>query len=210
MKKIMFLLVLLLSASLLLSGCSYYKAKQAQKDAEDQLAILQEKQAEAEEAAGQLEKATTTKTTTTTKTAAPTDDGDADWEEGEVRGVDAGDDGTVGLQKLGTQTRTKSSVEKCEMEYPFSCLSYIAYDGMVDITLKYLAYQGRLTKVTLSMDGQPCDPQGASIEPGLKQKFTCFTDESGDYASGDLEIEYFEGLKKMTLSNTGYVNVLWE
>ena len=201
-------IILVLAIFILASGCSYYKAKKAEKDAYEQ---LDQVQAQADQLQKQMAASQKGLDTMKEPVPSPTKQYEEEYnpdESPEVIRV-GGDDG-VGLKKLGTQYRDKTGAEKCDVDYPFSCMSYIAHDGMVDITVKYQAYKGMLKEVDMIFDGDTCDPSGVQIEPGDKQKFTCYTDEVGDQASGRLEIEYYETLVKAHQIKTGTVVANWE
>lgn len=209
-------IILVLAILVLASGCSYYRAKKAEKEGYEQLERVQ---AQADEMQKQM--ATTTKAMqqtqqqaqqqaqqqeqTRTYQAAPEED------EPETYSVATADGGeTVGFQKLGTQYRTKDATERCDLDQPFSCMSYVASEGRVDITLKYLAYAGMVKEVALYLNGDKCDPPAPSIEPGKKQAYTCYADESGDQLRGSLEVEYYESLKKANMKSTGTIVANWE
>ncbi len=213
MKKLAILLVL--TMFVLASGCGYYQAKKAEKDAYEHLDKVQ---AQADEMEKQMAKTTTAMEDMERQTATQRDDSyDEGYDEDEETptelhipgsGGESGD--TVGLQKLGTQYRDKDATERCDLDYPFTCMSYIASEGRVDITIKYMAYDGKLEDVTLFLDGDYCDPDGTDIEPGQKQKFTCYTDEEGSQLRGNLELEYFETLVNLNKQATGSIVANWE
>ncbi len=207
MKRLLIVLVLVLFV--LGSGCSYYRAKKTEQQAREQLA-----QAQAQADAIQQQAAYATKQLQDQQRTVTSDSDTAEDQEKPTElvipgsGGDSGED--VGLRKLGTQYRDKDATEKCDIDYPFSCMSYIASEGQVDITIKYLAYAGKLEDVSLYFNGDECDPSGAAIEPGTKQKFTCYADESGSYVSGDLELKYYESLERVHYTKTGSLTAKWE
>ncbi len=209
MKRLAILFVLCMF--ILSSGCGYYQAKQAEKQAEEHLEVAEKQLEKLEKQAGTLEKQQQTlpKTTTTRKTKSY--DSEPEDDAPEVLNVPtSGDSGSVGLTKLGTQYRDKTASEKCDIDSPFSCMSYVASDGRIDVTIKYTAYKGVVKETSLYFDGDECDPSSVTIEPGDKKKFTCYADEDSSQASGSLEMEYYESLDRAHYTKTGILVANWE
>lgn len=207
MKRLAVLLMLVVLV--LASGCSYYRAKKAEKEGLEQLEKVQAQAEQMQEQMAASQKAMQ-QVSTPQRTVGNVDTEDEYDATASPEVIRVGGEDGAGLTKLGTQYRDKTGSEHCDIDYPFACMSYIASGGRVDITLKYQAYQGMLKEVSLYLDGDECDPSGTQIEPGQKQKFSCYADEEGSQLAGNLEIEYFETLKKATLSKTGSIVANWE
>ncbi len=203
MKKIAIILVL--AIFILASGCSYYNAKKTEKEANE---YLDDIKAQSEEMNSQM--ADQMRQVEPVRTTSPPVTKDYDEEADKKDEVLYIGDENTGLKSLGSSYRDKEATEHCDFDYPFTCMSYIASEGRVDITLKYLAYQGALKEVTLYMNNEMCDPSNSYVEPGDKQKFTCYADDDSNYISGKLELEYYETLKRVDLSTTGSVYTMWE
>jgi len=205
MKRIATILVLMLFV--LATGCGYYKAKKTEKEAYQ---TLDKVKAQSEEMNQQMqqnvEQTKQVQETQTQQTQKTYETQDKDKEDKVIR---VGDEGT-GLKNLGSSYREKGVTEHCDVDQPFTCMSYVASEGQVDVTLKYSAYQGALKEVTMYMNGDACDPTDSFIEPGDKQKFTCYADEDSDYFSGKFEVDYYETLKRVDMTVSGSVYVKWE
>jgi len=170
------------------------------------------------------EKTTTTKTTTagktttTTKTTTSTSSGSEESTDRVITDEGAHESdierqvstsGTT-LTKLRTNIREKSATEKCELPSPLECAKYLANDGIVYITIKNQGYTSKMDDVTLTLNGNDCDPVSTYIETGQVKEFECFEDADADYASGPLVMTYHSNIEQRDFTKTGSIVVLME
>ncbi len=150
---------------------------------------------------------TAAKTTTQTATAAQ----EAASEEDDTRSyTDSTTGDTVTFRKVDTYTREKEATEKCDMDFPLECTKYFANSGTVYLTIKNIDYSSKLNEVTLTLNGEDCDPSGSFIEPGQIKQFECYVSSSMDWVTGTLEMTYYNPMKTLREKKTGLVSVKME
>ncbi|MBU2560681.1 MAG: hypothetical protein KKD17_00125 [Nanoarchaeota archaeon] len=155
--------------------------------------------------------ATNTKTATTTKTA--TKESAPVEEEPEPEHISVTESKTgesVTFKKLGDPWRDKEATEKCDMNFPFECSRYSANSGIVYLTIKNQDYSSKADEVTLTLDGETCDPANTFIETGHNKAFECFVDPDVSGVSGSLEIKYYVPTTKSHRIATGSIAVRME
>ena len=161
---------------------------------------------------------TSGKTTTTTKTTTSTSSGSEESTDKVITDEGAHESdierqvstsGTT-LTKLRTNIREKGATEKCELPYPLECAKYLANDGIVYITIKNQGYTSKMDDVTLTLNGNECDPASTYIETGQVKEFECFEDANVDYVSGPLVMTYHSNIEQRDFTKTGSLVVLME
>lgn len=135
---------------------------------------------------------TATKTAASTKTAANTAAPEEDEETGGGIVIkDSSTGQTSTFKSLGDPWRDKEATEHCNLKFPFECSKYLANAGIVYITIKNQDYSSVARELTLTLDGERCDPSDTFIEPGQNKEFQCFVDPGVSGVSGELVINYF-------------------
>ena len=176
-KAILFLIIV--SLLVLAAGCSvqeYKTAKTAEKEAQTQLAEVQEKAAEVESAYEPVK--------TSQPAAAVYEE---DEKEDKILNIET-EAGPLGLKNLGDY-RDKKDDEMCNMDYPFQCAEYLAREGIIKLNLKYGGYPSTISDVEVSFAGELCDPVAKFMEAGSITIFTCYADDV-PMITGEVEIKY--------------------
>jgi len=155
-------------------------------------------------------KATATETTTTkTTTVAPSTDVETADVPARIAATETGEKMT--FQKVQDVTRTKAGTEKCSMPFPLDCPKYLAKDGIVYITIKNAGYTSKIKDVVLTLDGDDCDPVNSYIETGQIKEFECYVStQSGNYVTGNIEMNYYSTIDQKSFMKTGTINVMME
>ncbi|MBD3268471.1 hypothetical protein GF373_17525 [bacterium] len=193
MKKLT--IILLIIATLLISGCGakeYREAKAAEKQAEQQLEEMQDTADKMEAQAKDMERIKE----------------EADSETRTVKETTTGD--SVTFKKLPDYTRDKGAEEVCDMDYPFECSDYLAKNGIIYLTIKNIGYESKVDEVTLYLNDDSCDPMDTYIETGQIKEFECYVSPNAEFVSGELKVEYYTNIKKLNEERKGELAVLME
>lgn len=189
MKKLVIIAILV--ASMFLIGCAYTQIGFDKEDKEN------EKES--------------TKGKTISSEPFETVENDEDEEREQLHVKDSSTGETVTLEKIPDYRREREATEKCDMDFPLECVKFLAKDGIEYLTIKNAGYTSKLNQVTLTLNGDECDPVETSIEPGQNKDFECFEDaDDNGMVVGNLEIEYYSPIEQKHDSKSGVLVVRME